>query len=246
MKKISSCSSLRTVAAGPGSKLAVFNNGAEWTGSYTELGATAIEVDMMNFPTTPASLDMRLVLFGPLSTNNRWTSTTSVSVPNDGDWHRVSFPIGSSDLTRVLGSASYDAMLGNVVRIMFRHDSGTPSSTGTAVVGSLGIDNVTLIGPATDPCDFNGDGVLDVQDLDLMLAEVNAGTNNPVFDVNDDALVDFADVKFYVESPDKLNTYIGDADLNGEFNSGDMVQVLPGGKYEKPVTAGVGRRRLER
>jgi hypothetical protein len=187
---------------------------------------------MMNPDSTPVSLDMRLVLFGADSTSNRWTSTTSVNVPNDSAWHRVSFPIGTADLTRVRGSAAYDDMLADVERIMFRHDVEPPGAEGSVVVGSLGIDNVTLVGPETDPCDFNGDGVLDVEDLNLMLAEVNAGTHRSEFDMDDDGLVNAADIKVYVESPDKLNTFIGDANLDLEFNSSDMVQVFAQGKYE--------------
>ena len=37
---------------------------------------------------------------------------------------------------------------------------------------------------------------------------------------------------------DLKNTWIGDANLNGEFNSGDMVQVFARGKYERQETAG--------
>ena len=37
---------------------------------------------------------------------------------------------------------------------------------------------------------------------------------------------------------DLKNTWIGDANLNGEFNSGDMVQVFARGKYETLETAG--------
>ena len=37
---------------------------------------------------------------------------------------------------------------------------------------------------------------------------------------------------------DLKNTWIGDANLDGEFNSGDMVQVFVGGKYETGEDAG--------
>ena len=56
------------------------------------------------------------------------------------------------------------------------------------------------------------------------------------YDLNDDDLVNFADRQVWVN--DLKNTWIGDANLNGEFNSGDMVQVFSRGKYEKPETAG--------
>jgi hypothetical protein len=37
---------------------------------------------------------------------------------------------------------------------------------------------------------------------------------------------------------DLADTYFGDADLNAEFNSSDMVQVFAGGKYETGEDAG--------
>ncbi len=219
--------------SGPGSRLAVYNAATDWIGSYADLGVTAVEVDMMNPLTTPVSLAMRLVLFGPEpneKTASRWTSTTAVDVPNDGVWRRVSFPIGASDMTRVRGASALNATLDNVTQIMLRHDPGTPSAGGTAIAGSLGIDNVTLLG--RDPADFNGDGVLDVQDLNLLLAQVRTGTNAAAYDVNQDGLVDTDDIQQYVERPDILNTYVGDANLDGEFGSTDMVDVFQSGQYE--------------
>lgn len=219
-----------TGVSGPGSRLAIYNTASDWIGSYGDMAVTAVEVDMMNPATTSAALAMRLVLFGPQSTNNRWTSQTAVSVPNDGVWRRVSFPISAGDLTRVQGSSSFDAMLDDVVRVMLRHDAQTPSAGGTTVVGLLGIDNVSLAG--RDPADFNRDGVLDVQDLNLLLAQVRSGANEAAYDVNQDGRVNTADIQQYVESPDILNTYLGDANLDGEFNSSDMVVVFQAGQYE--------------
>ena len=41
-----------------------------------------------------------------------------------------------------------------------------------------------------------------------------------------------ADIVALVTGTDKLNTYIGDANVDGEFNSSDLVQVFTAGKYE--------------
>ncbi len=88
-----------------------------------------------------------------------------------------------------------------------------------------------------DPCDFDGDGMLTVNDVDLLRGEVQAGTNNPTFDVNQDGFVNSSDIEVYVSSPDKLNSYIGDANLDGEFNSSDLVIVFGAGKYETGADA---------
>ena len=62
---------------------------------------------------------------------------------------------------------------------------------------------------------------------------------DPAFDLNDDGVVNYADREVWVN--DLKNTWIGDANLNGEFNSGDMVQVFSRGKYETGEDAPVGK-----
>jgi hypothetical protein len=103
---------------------------------------------------------------------------------------------------------------------------------------SVGINEIHVFGtrPGVDPCDYNNDGKLDVMDLDLLRAEVKAGTNKASFDVNKDAAVNYSDIVAYVEGADKLNSYIGDANLDGEFNSSDFVALFTAGHYEDGVS----------
>ena len=64
-------------------------------------GVTSIRIDMRTAHNTP--LDMRLVLFragGSASAEDRWTSTDSVTLPNDGFWHELTFPLLESDLSQ--------------------------------------------------------------------------------------------------------------------------------------------------
>jgi hypothetical protein len=89
---------------------------------------------------------------------------------------------------------------------------------------------VASVGPPAEPGDFNGDGSVDDADMDLLTAEVLAGNNPPRFDLNSDSLVNESDRDFWVV--DIKNTYYGDSNLDGEFNSGDLVDVLSHGKYE--------------
>ena len=93
---------------------------------------------------------------------------------------------------------------------------------------------MTIAG-AANPFDYNGDGVLDIGDLDLLSAEVKAGTNNASFDVNGDGAVDSTDIAHYVEGPDTLNTWVGDANLDSEFNSGDLVSLFSAGQFEDGI-----------
>ncbi len=220
---------------GPGSRLATFNDQPVWIGDYATAGATSIELDIMNMATSSGPLAMRLTLFGPSSRNNRWTSVDSIVVPNDGQWQHLSFPIDSEAITRVGGSRSYDEMLADVVRIMLRHDTDPASGTGTSTRATVGIDNIMIVGAVSGGSDFNGDGVVDVADVNLLLAAVHAGTNDPQFDRTADGLVDQNDIIEVITSPQELNTYIGDVNFDGEFNTTDLVQVLGAGEYEDAV-----------
>lgn len=84
--------------------------------------------------------------------------------------------------------------------------------------------------------DFQSNGVLDAEDINLLLTESASGTNNPKFDLNGDSVVNTDDVKVWVK--DVKNTWIGDANLDGEFNSGDLTAVFQTAKYELDENAG--------
>jgi hypothetical protein len=85
-------------------------------------------------------------------------------------------------------------------------------------------------GGASTPGDFDADGDLDSADIDSLSAAVRSGATDEKFDVNSDSLVNDADRTTWVETLKK--TYFGDANLDGEFNSGDFVTVFTIGKYE--------------
>jgi hypothetical protein len=83
--------------------------------------------------------------------------------------------------------------------------------------------------------DVNGDGVVNGADIDALSAAIRAGNMDGVYDVNGDGAVNGGDRGFMVV--DLLNTYFGDANLDGEFNSSDFVTVFTFGQYED-ATAG--------
>ena len=84
--------------------------------------------------------------------------------------------------------------------------------------------------------DYNGDGTVDVKDIDLQATAM--GGNDPNFDENGDGMVDGDDRAIWIEQ--HAGTWIGDANLDGEFNSGDLVAVFTAGKYESGANAGWG------
>ena len=85
--------------------------------------------------------------------------------------------------------------------------------------------------------DYNGNGQLDAGDLDMQAQQiVSLNPDVATYDLTNDGEVNFDDRKVWVE--ELKNTWIGDADLNGEFKSSDMVQVFAAGKYETGEDAG--------
>ena len=83
--------------------------------------------------------------------------------------------------------------------------------------------------------DFNSSGALDSGDLDDLTVQ-SAGAQNPArYDLNSDALVNDVDVGVWVK--DLFGSWIGDANLDREFNSSDLVAVLASGTYETDMDA---------
>jgi hypothetical protein len=81
--------------------------------------------------------------------------------------------------------------------------------------------------------DFDGNGTLGLKDIDVLTAQVVSGSHNLWYDLNADSLVDQLDRQTWVH--DLKSTYFGDADLNGTFDSTDLVQVLAFDEYEDGV-----------
>ncbi|MCA9215777.1 MAG: PEP-CTERM sorting domain-containing protein [Planctomycetales bacterium] len=93
--------------------------------------------------------------------------------------------------------------------------------------------NVLTIGGGGELGDVNGDGVCDAADIDAVAAAVRAGDTDAKYDLDGSGTVDSADHTHLVTV--LKNTYIGDSNLDGEFNSSDFVAVFTVGEYEDGV-----------
>ena len=82
--------------------------------------------------------------------------------------------------------------------------------------------------------DMNFDGNLDVDDLDALTAANNANTPGTKFDVNGDGTLNKQDRAAWIH--EIKNTYFGDANMDGEFNSGDLTEVFKANEYEDNLT----------
>ena len=114
--------------------------------------------------------------------------------------------------------------------------------TGTAVVNSATTYNQWTDLPGINPGasgptfiesragDFNADEDLDVADIDVLVSNLNVAfpvnfrVDNEALDLNSDGIVDLEDHRTWVK--DLKNTWFGDADLDGEFRSNDIVKCL--------------------
>jgi hypothetical protein len=84
--------------------------------------------------------------------------------------------------------------------------------------------------------DYSGDGILDVIDLDTLATAIQEGNVDQQFDLDQNGTVDLEDHAYWVR--DIKQTWMGDANLDGEFNSLDLVKVFQSGKFETEQIAG--------
>jgi hypothetical protein len=75
--------------------------------------------------------------------------------------------------------------------------------------------------------------LISVLDIDLLAAAIRSGGTDE-FDITGDGSVDDSDFEFWVSTI--ARTYRGDANLDGEFNSNDLIEVFAAGEYEDNVS----------
>lgn len=110
--------------------------------------------------------------------------------------------------------------------IVFSQDEDLTSEELDALAGIGVVEGV--------PGDFNNNGQRDTMDLDLLADAMMTGDLD--FDLTGDGMVDIDDRVFWAET--LSNTFVGDSNFDGEFNSGDFVAVFTAAKYEtgQPAT----------
>ena len=102
------------------------------------------------------------------------------------------------------------------------------SEDDVAQLAAVGAADFLGLGGVTG--DFNGDGLLDVADINLLSSESAAMNHRAEFDLDNDGFVNASDISVWVR--DLKQTWLGDANLDGEFNSTDLVVVFAAGLFE--------------
>lgn len=154
----------------------------------------------------------------------------SLKLHLDRDTSSVRFEIDHlSDNDPVTTYGPYDSVsFGEITEIQF-HAGAIDGSRSNGILDRWSIlrfDGIPI-------GDFNRNGLVDIGDIDLLTAEVKQGSNNLEFDLVVDEIVDQFDRILWVK--DIANTWFGDSNLDGEFNSSDLVSVFLAGEYEDEI-----------
>jgi hypothetical protein len=107
----------------------------------------------------------------------------------------------------------------------------------------MGLDRLTIngqVGVDTD-CDFTGDGSCNEDDINLLGAEVIAGTNDPAFDLTQDGFVNHEDRDAWLDEAAEPNGFsgafqLGDSNLDGIADGQDFLDWNTH-KFRAPGTA---------
>ncbi len=82
--------------------------------------------------------------------------------------------------------------------------------------------------------DFDSDDQLTVADIDALSLAIRQHSELPIYDLDLSGTVDQVDRRIWVK--DVKHTYFGDADLDGQFGSADMLAAFVAGQYEDGVS----------
>ncbi|MCA9214526.1 MAG: spondin domain-containing protein [Planctomycetales bacterium] len=174
-----------------------------------------------------ASTDFSLVtLVSMLGPSPDWfVGTSGLELHQDGKWQQELtldlFPYDGG--TR---SANAWALYGP------KNDPPQPISKITdesgQLVGSKSLGTMTFQLVATG--DFDADGELGHADIDALTTQTANETADLLYDLDGDFAVSHNDRNVWVK--DLANTWYGDADLNGAFDSSDLIHVFQTSEYE--------------
>lgn len=108
------------------------------------------------------------------------------------------------------------------------------TAAGDVLVGS--VEYIPLPGGDDGlPGDFDGDSVVGLADIDLLIGAIAAGNNAVEFDLNEDGFVDLVDRDLFLGDGliSNGNKLVGDTDFNGVVEFPDFLTVS--GNFDSPV-----------
>ena len=138
---------------------------------------------------------------------------------HEGDFVTSSLPIDSQIVSECAPSADVSSCNGH-----FFHAFGV-SDEDTTEIGLYRVGFQLEIG-------------MDVENVERLQQAIRSWQESEQhqllrFDLSRDRILSFDDLEILVS--DRLNTYFGDSDLNGQFDSGDLIQIFAAGEYEDDI-----------
>ncbi|MEZ5324142.1 MAG: MBG domain-containing protein [Verrucomicrobiales bacterium] len=82
--------------------------------------------------------------------------------------------------------------------------------------------------------DFNEDGIINDEDIDILAAAIRRQDSDPVYDLTGDGTIHFFDMKYLVENSGNLNSWMGDWNLDGAVDLKDVFHWLAAFEEQNP------------
>lgn len=187
----------------------------KWVIEFTQAGINGEQLEEKELEVTPA--------------NPGAPATFSVGWDRDSGIVRVTYDNDSSDVTspvELIGQ--FGPLAGQRTDSIYYEVTMATAALGTQH-GS--IDSIVIRGAGRSSGDYSANGELDVADINLLSELVKVG--DPFGDLDNDGVTDGSDLAFWVHDLNK--SYLGDVQLDGEFNSVDLVSVFQAGQYEDDI-----------
>lgn len=109
-------------------------------------------------------------------------------------------------------------------------DASSKQNDGSLLGAAALVDDGFLSCGATLAGDYDGSGKLDLPDVNELSMAIGKGSTDKKYDVSGNATVGGEDLEQWVKVLKK--TWVGDANLDGFFNSADFIAVFQVGKFE--------------
>ncbi|MCP4192858.1 MAG: tandem-95 repeat protein [Planctomycetaceae bacterium] len=123
------------------------------------------------------------------------------------------------------GSFTYTNNAGIEDAFSYLVSDGTIESAAVVVT----IDVLTI----NVPGDLDGNGDVTIEDVNLLSEAIKGSSEDQTFDLSSDGKVDLDDLDILIL--EILGTYYGDANLDGQFDSSDLVSAFQAGEYEDSI-----------
>lgn len=120
--------------------------------------------------------------------------------------------------------------LGSSLQRHFAAQWGSDPASWSAAAPTPGSANFT---PPELRGDFNDDNQIDGADLDRLCQAIRTSSTDRIFDLSGDDKITQDDLTIMVR--DIMDTGYGDANLDGIFNSGDLIEIFQAGEYQDTI-----------